>query len=261
MGMSKKSELLLLILLPLVSTLVILWLKLNFLYATLLMFGPPSLWLLSRKKSQGKKIALFSLLFSLPFVFIFDYFISKDHGWYIVSSLFPLRLFNLVTLEQFFWGYFYAFYLVVFYEHFLDKKAKQHKEVISQNMKFFSKCLAIGLFFFIGIAVVSPTVLELNYAYLVLGSLFGILPLLLFLLRYPYFLKRFLLAASYFASIAVLNEYVGLSLNHWIFPGTHYIGLTSFFGHTIPVEEVVLYFFLCAPIVLSYYEFFDDDRK
>lgn len=205
----------------------------------------------------------------IPFTFIFDYLIAKDQGWYIVNSVFPWRLFDIVVIEQFIWCFLYIYYIVMFYEYFLDKKEKKTifhlfpkiKDVISPNMEYFSLFMFMALAFFVLFAYISPSTLQVDYAYLWVGTLLGIMPLSFFLFKFHNFLPRFCKIALYFLCLAILVEYVGLSLNHWAFPGSHFLGMTRFFGFFIPYEEVVMYFILSTPITLSYYEYFDDDRK
>ncbi len=259
--MPKKFDLLTLLLVTLFSAIVSLYLQINFLSSTILIFGLPSLYLAFKLKNQIKKVAIFSLIFSIPFTFIFDYLIVKDHGWYIVQTIFPFRLFDVVVLEQFVWGFIFVFYTIIFYEYFLDKKSRKKDPIIARGMKWLSLGLLLSLSLFIYLVIYFSEVVRLNYAYAVLGILFGALPLTFFLVSMPKFTRRFLKGFSYFSVVALINEYVSLYLHHWIFPGNNFIGTTNFFGFKIPYEEIFFYFIIAAPIIFTYYEFFDDDRK
>ena len=73
--------------------------------------------------------------------------------------------------------------------------------------------------------------------------------------------SRFIKVTAYFLVLALLVEYVGLRLDHWNFPGLHYIWKINYLGHHIPIEELLFYFILSTPGILSYYEFLDDDRR
>lgn len=259
--MPKKLDLLTLALIAIASSITALILHFNFLSSTIVMFGLPSLWLAYKTQNQVKKVAIFSLLFSIPFTFVFDYLISKDQGWYVVNTLFPYRLFNIVAIEQFAWGYLFVFYVTIFYEYFLDKKSSQKDSLIKPGMKWLSLVLFTALAIFIYFVINFGKVITLNYAYVILGTSFGTLPLLIFLLYFPRLTKRFLKAITYFSGITILNEYVSLSLQLWTFPGNNVLGKTVFFGFIVPYEEVFFYFIIAAPLIFAYYEFFDDDRK
>ncbi len=266
---NKKIDLLILIFIPILTAFVLLFYRENFLISTILFFGTPSLYLAVRHKKALKKTFIFSLLFSVPLTFIFDYLIAKDKGWHIVSSILPFRIFGIVAFEQFIWAFLWVFYIVIFYEYFLDKQEKRSifsflftkSETITRPMEYFALVLFTLLLFFTFFAFFCPTYLKIDYAYLVLGTIFGIIPLSIFLFKFPNFSVRFLKATFYFFFLALIIEYVGLKLNHWIFPGSNFIGVENFFGFMIPYEEIMIYFVLSTPIVLSYYEFFDDDRR
>jgi len=269
MKKNKKIDLIILIFIPILTALISLCCQINFLVSTILFFGAPSLYLILRHKSALKKTFLFSLLFSIPSTFLFDYFIVKDGGWYITNTIFPARIFNVVAIEQFIWGFLWFFYVIMFYEYFLDKQEQKSifsffsktNTIITKRMKYFSIFLFTILLFLILFIYCNHTLLTINYSYLVLGTIFLIIPLSIFLFLFPNFLVKFSLITIYFFFLAIIIEYVGLKLNHWTFPGTHVLGMTSFFGFLIPYEEVVLYFVLLTPALLSYYEFFDDDRQ
>lgn len=269
MKKNKKIDLKILIFIPILTALTSLFYRENFLISTILFFGAPALYLAVRHKNALKKTCIFSLLFSVPLTFIFDYLIAKDQGWYIVNSIFPFRIFNIVVVEQFIWAFLWVFYIVIFYEYFLDKQQKRSifsffstkNAVITKQMEYFALFIFALLLFFIFFAFFSPTYLRIDYSYLVLGTIFGIIPLSIFLFKFPNFFVRFSKATLYFIFLAFVIEYVGLKFNHWTFPGTHFIGMTNFFGFLIPYEEIMIYFVLSTPVVLSYYEFFDDDRR
>lgn len=259
--MVKPHEIPILIIVTLFSTFLTLYLKSNFLSSTILIFGIPGLYLATKEKIHVKKVALFSLLFSVPFTFLADYLIVRDHGWYIVSTIFPFRLFNTVVLEQFVWGYLFIFYTTIFYEYFLDKKSRKKDLLITSRMKWLSIVLFACLGLFIYMVIYFDHLLRLPYAYAILGAVFGIIPLMSFLLFFPKFTKRFSRGITYFSAIALINEYASLTLHHWIFPGNHFLGTILFFGFPVPYEEVFFYFIISAPMIFTYYEFFDDDLK
>jgi hypothetical protein len=89
----------------------------------------------------------------------------------------------------------------------------------------------------------------------------GILPIITFISKFPRLLGKFLKTAVYFFYLNVLFEFAGLKLGNWVFPGQNYIGTINFFGNTVPYEEIIAWWMLIAVGILTYYEFFDDDRK
>lgn len=255
------------------AALISLLFKTNFFISTLLLFGLPSIFLSYKNLKAIKKTAIFSLLITVPFTLLFDYLISVDQGWHIVSTIFNFRLFGVVTMEQFVWAFLWAYQIIIFYEYFLNKQKRispiafflklfnKKNEIISKRMEIFSIILLMGVLAIIAVILISPDFLRVNYAYFWLGLIFGIFPLSAFIIKFPNFWLRFLKITAYFFFSAIMVELIGLKLNHWIFPGNHYLGILGFFGYQIPLEEFFLYFLISTPAILSYYEFLDDDKK
>ncbi len=258
----KKQDLLILIIFPVLSTAISLALKTNFLVTSLLFFAVPSLYFAARNPRIFLKTSIFSLIFSVPITFIFDYLLVVDNAWHIVTTVFPYRLFNVVALEQFVFSFFCIYFMISVYEQFFDRKNRYSKnKPLPQLMRIFAAVTFLIVSIIIGLIFTKPSLLIIPYAYTILGVTICAIPAVMFLHRYPHLFIRFVKIAIYFLLLALLVEYVGLKLNHWNFPGQNYLSKINFFGFSIPLEEFLFYFVLSTPGVLSYYEFFDDDRK
>lgn len=254
----KKLDIVLLILFPIISVALSLALKANFLTSTLLFFGLPSLWFSLRTPAQVKKTFLFALIFSIPFVIFTDYIAVSDRSWFVPSTVFPVRLLGLVPIEDLIWAFFLVYSVVIFYEHFLDKG--KH-ELVDKRMKYlFWPLITLLLVFFITLFT-RPELLVIPYAYLWIGVILILLPSITFLSFFPRLLSKYVKTASYFFLLALLFELTGLELNQWTFPGNNFIGWVELFGYRFPFEEFFFWFVMSAIGILSYYEFFDDDRK
>lgn len=258
----KKLDIFLLTALPLLSTLLSIIFKTTLFVSCLLFFGIPSLYLTYRNPRIALKTCIFALIFSLPLTFIFDYLLVMDKAWYIVSSILPSRLFGVVAVEQFVFGTLCIYFIIYFYESFFDRKntLKRDRPLPKLLLIFALGAFAIVSLMILMIFVNSPTIV-IPYAYAFLGITIGVVPLIIFLYHFPHLISRFLKVTVYFLLTALLVEYVGLTLNQWIFPGVHYLWKINYLGFPIPIEELFFYFVLSTPGVLVYYEFFDDDRK
>lgn len=262
MKSNKTIDLVLLLVISIFAAATSLLLKANFFVSTLLFFGLPSLFISFKNKKAVKKSVVFAFLITVPFTFLFDYLITVDKDWYIVGSMFNFRLFGIVAIEQFIWTFLWAFQIIVFYEYFLDKhKQTSLNEFLSKRMTLFSLVLFAVFLAILFLAAVNPSSLKVNYAYFWLGLIFGIVPMTIFLIKFPGLWLKFIKITAYFFVLAAITEFMGLKLNHWIFPGNHYLGKIGFFRYQIPLEEFFLYFLISTPVILSYYEFLDDDRK
>jgi hypothetical protein len=93
--------------------------------------------------------------------------------------------------------------------------------------------------------------------------LFLLIPLLLIIDKYPKLLKKFSLVAIFFIFHTLVYEILALNLGYWEFPQlqSQYVGWVNLFGVSFPVEELFFYITIGSISLLSYYEFFDDDRK
>lgn len=128
-------------------------------------------------------------------------------------------------------------------------------------MKYLIWPVVILLLLFLLVLVTKPELLMIKYAYFWLGLLFFLLPAITFISFFPRLLSKYIKTASYFFLVSVLAELTGLQLNQWTFPGQHFIGWVELFGYRFPFEELFFWFIIGAISILSYYEFFDDDRK
>ena len=253
-----KLDLLLVIFFPIIATLLSLSLKTNLFVSTLLFFGLPAVYLSYRKPELIKKTSIFSLLGGIPMILIIDFFAIADNSWGTPTTIFPFRFFDLIALEDFIWGILFVYAVIIFYEYFLDKGKDK---IIEKNMKYvvliFFTLTAITLFIFFK----NPILLKVPYAYLWIGIILVFIPIVIFLLYFPKLLLKFLKTSFYFIYLSLLFELVAVYLNQWIFPGTNFIGWVNVMGIRFPFEELVFWIILGAAWILTYYEFFDDDRK
>jgi hypothetical protein len=257
-ALMKKLDIILLIVLPVMSVFLSLQINANFLTSTLLFFGLPSLWLSIRTPQKINKTLLFAFIFSIPLGIVIDYVATIDGSWLVPHTVFPFRLFGVIPIEDLIWAFFLAYSIVIFYEHFLDK-GKQ--ELVDRRMKYLIWPLIILLLVFFLILFVNPKSLSIPYSYLWVGLLFGFLPSITFLSLFPRLLSKYVKTASYFFLLSMVFEITGLQLKQWTFPGNNFIGWLEIMGYRFPFEEFFFWFILASITILSYYEFFDDDRR
>jgi len=145
----------------------------------------------------------------------------------------------------------------MFYEHLLDKGKHNLKDT---NLKYF-----IVVVIFIGIALTLIYLLKkdiiIGYSYLKMGIAIVLLPTISFLSFFPRLLSKFVKTGVYFFVVGIMVELTGVSFNQWGFRGNNFIGWISVGTIRFPLEEFFFYIVLFSTCVLSYYEFFDDDRK
>ena len=242
--------------LPILSAIISLNFHTNYLISTLLFFGLPSLWLAIQEPSRVAKALCFSGIF-LILIEIADYIATLNGQWFIVSTVFPFRLFDVIPIEDCIWTLLATFCTVMYYEHFINAGTR---ELMNGRMKYFIGilCIATGMLI---IGRNHPVILTIRYAYFLLGTALIIVPAFVLLSLFPPLRFKFALSIPYFFFLALLFELTALQLNQWIFPSKDYIGWIGLFGHRLPLEEFLFWCVLGAVCVLNFYEFFDDDRK
>jgi len=255
---SHLLDLIMMIVLPLFATIYTISFKPSFLLAAILFLVLPALWLSLRRTELIIKSGIFGLVFALPLSFVVDYLAVRDGSWYIPHSLFPRLLGNVVVVEDILWMFFFVYFVVVFYEYFFDSLGKEHMTPRLKNLLYIT--LSVTFLFFIVYAN-SPELLEIPYAYLVMGITLCLIPLILIFIKLPRLIHKFLGVTAYFFLFCLLYEVAGLKAGLWIFPGQNFIGSISLFGVNFPIEEAIFWMLLTAGTILAVYEYFDDDGK
>lgn len=254
----KKIDILVLAVLPIIAALIALTFRTNYLITTLLFFGIGSLWFSIRTPNRIFRSALFATLLAFPLgTLVLDYILVADHAWWS-PTIFSSRLLGILPYEDLIWGLLQGYFVIILYEHFLDKG--KHR-LVGRNFKYFILFLAGLLSFFFLVYFLKPAWLQIPYAYFWLGLTFFILPSIAFLARFPRIISKFIKLSSYFFLLHIIFEFTALELGNWTFPGSNYIGVVKILGFNLPIEEIVIWWGLFIVSILSWYEFFDDDQK
>ncbi len=253
----KKLDVVLMVVFPVLAVALSLFFKANFLWSTFLFYGLPSLWLSFRTPQKVLKTLLFTVMFSIPLGVIIGHFATADQSWFI-DTVFPFQIFGVTPLENPIWAFFLVYFILIFYEHFLDKG--KHN-LIDRRMKYLVWPIVIIFVLFIIAMLVVPEAVYFPYAYLFTGVFIVAIPTFLFLYKFPRLLQKYAVVTIYFFVLSLMYEFTGLQLNQWSFPGNHFIGWVELFGYRFPFEEFFAWMVLGAVSAISFYEFFDDDRK
>ncbi|MEK7066413.1 MAG: hypothetical protein AAB965_02465 [Patescibacteria group bacterium] len=254
----KQIDLVLVILFPFLATFLALFFDLTFFASTLLYYGTPALYLSLRSPKLVLKASIFSLLFAIPFGVIIDYLAFVDRSWIIPFSWFPYRIFGMVSLDGITWGILMTYSIVFFYEHFIDHGKNK---TIDKHLIHLVYLIIILLLIFFIFMTTRQAALGVPYFYLWVGVILAGIPAVTLLIQVPKMLAKYIKTSIYFFLIAVLSEYTGLRLGHWMFPGKNFLGWMPFFGFRIPIEQAIFFFLLAAVGIIAIYEFFDDDGK
>ena len=219
----------------------------------------PSTVLSFVQKQSIIKSLIFSLI-SVPSLLVIDYIGFQSGQWVVPDTIFPFKIFKIVPIEDSLWAFFISYEIVMFYEYFLD--AQKKGEYLKKK---FIPLLFIAYFipflwFLFGFKF--PALFKIKYFYILWGSVLLLIPLLLFLFKYPKLIGKFFIVGVYFFYLNFAYELSALALNWWHFPRTgDFLGWINVGQLFFPFEEFFFYVMLFSIGWLVWYEYFDDDRK
>ena len=108
--------------------------------------------------------------------------------------------------------------------------------------------------------LINKELLDIPYFFLIIGVTVLVIPIVLTFFQSRAKIFHMLKTGVFFTVTALLHEIVSLELNHWYFPAHgEFIGFVPFFGHTIPVEELLFWIILMSFGILSFFEYFEED--
>jgi len=257
--MSKRTDVLVLIILPILAAAVTIYLNTNLLViSVLLFFILPSMYIAFSDPGIFWKSFKFAILFSIPMMLFVDTIAAINGAWIIPVTIFPFKLFGISTVDNYFFALGWALFAVLFYEHFFDKV--HHGQKISKQIRNLMYGFAVLCFGLIVIFYRDQNLLKIPYFYFFLGLFFVFAPLMAFLLHYPKYIQRFGILALYFFFTLMLYEISALRTGEWFFSG-RYIGYVQILSYRFPLEEFFFWMLIATPSLLAYYEFFADHNK
>lgn len=249
----KKRKLIFLSAYVIAACLAVYFFRPVYLLSIIIVLVPPAfinfLWL---KKSRGK-IFWFSLLTTILFAPPVEIMARQANAW-DVQSILP-RLFGVAPLENILFAFLNFFWVLVFYEYFVDK---DDDSSISPYFRFIIILYIILAVLVFSIFFIAPELIGVNYHFLALIIL--IIPGSIIFYRRPKLLKKTWLPTLFFAFVFFVYEAVALLIGSWWWPGEYLLPI-NFFGHIFPLDDIIIWYLLSTPVLIGGYEFFVDDNK
>lgn len=214
---------------------------------------PTSILFISKKEIVIKTI-LTSFFLGLPASIIIDYILTNNNAWY-VETIFSNRLFGILPYEDIIWGIALFLYTIAFYEFFLD--TQEENETIEKKGKLFM----FFTLFFSPILFVILQNFSSGHILHVLGVPVLLIPIIVFLIIRPHFIKKLFPLWLYFFIHSFVFEVLSLRTGHWEFIGDDYLFWIRIFEVQFPFEEFFYWFVLLQVAIIGYYEFLYDDFK
>jgi hypothetical protein len=263
----EKIDLILVLIWPIVASVISIILEefkivnSNFFLSIIFFLGIPAIYLSFRNKKFVIKSLIPSLIIACPLMILIEYFGHISLAWSFPPSIFPFKIFGIVILEVLFWIFFNVYYVIIFYESFLDHHIT--KRLWEPKFKYLLITILAIFIIFLFFAF-NTTQTKIPYFYFLFGILLFGLPVGLQLANYSHTKKvivKILKASAYFFYLSFIYEILALRYGWWNFPSNDYIGWLEIFGVRFPLEEFIWWILLFAFAMLVYYEYFDDDEK
>ena len=224
-----------------------------YLVSLLVVLGVPAvinfIWL----KRSRLKIFLFSILTTILFAPPVELAARLTNTW-DVQSILP-RLFGVVPLEDLLAAFLNFFWVLSFYEYFVDKdsgrKISSRFRIIILGYCLLAAIIFTGFF-------VDRNLVSLNYHSLSVLILF--VPGIIIFSLMPAILSKTWLPTVFFALTFFIYEITSLLIGSWWWPGKYLLPL-NIFGHVFPLDDMVIWIILSTPVLIGGYEFFVDDGK
>lgn len=233
-----------------------------FLLSTLFVFGFPVFYLLLilRRRNQYARMVTMVALFGLLYGFLLEYIAEIGGAWEVGAGtrfVFSRTLLGVVSLDVMVWFALWVAYIVLFYEHFLER---DRSRIISWRsvLAFIPGLLVLGA---VCVAhTLGSDFFVWSYAYLVLGLL-TLPPVAVLGYMRPRVMYKALLTSCFFAPVYFVYELIALPQRQWVFNG-EYIGTLAIGSiPPIPLEELVFWIIFSGAIVVAYYELYIDDMR
>lgn len=226
------------------------------LIAALFFFVIPTIYLFLRKKKPIKEVLLGALLIGNGIGLIFNIIASANGAWNEVGSqlVFNYRIFGFMPVDEPVWFFFWALFILVFYEHFYER---DRLDRLSKRFKYIAIPTLITVALVALVSLVDKTKLSLKYAYFVCMT--PIIIPVAFIVKYrPAMLVKFIKTGAFFFVLFFIYELIAVKLGQWYFPG-QYVGWVELLGLRFPFEELLFWMGLSSFTVLAIYEGFVDN--
>jgi hypothetical protein len=236
--------------------LFVLGFKTTYLVSLLVFFLIPSIYLSLRKKERVKKVALFTLITTIPLYFIIDILAYLGKDWIVPASLFPFRILGVLPIEDFIWLFLVTYLVLIIYESISKDK---FKPALGGRVTLMIAILYPLLLIAVGLFYLYPS-LNIPYAFDILGFGLLLIPAVLVILRFPSYAITFLKVQILFSVIHLPFELVGDKYGFWLYQGSYYIGWVKILGVSMPLEEMMFVMMFGAFAACAYYVFFTAQR-
>jgi len=250
---AQRSEFLVWLGLFLMASIVIVIFNLTIASAAFLTFGAPTLYLSIRRPSILMVTLLPAMLFGTLWFFSAGFVAELGGAWIWPREeafLIPYYIAGVVPADGILWAVLWAWHMFSFFVFFFTCIPALNKRIVYAVGIGIAATLSILL-----IQKVNVQLLHFEYAYLVFGLLLSVPAIAALSIKGSKNIYKYIAAGLVLSLLYVICEVVGLTQGHWLFTGQYVYAFTVHF-FLLPLEEIVFWIMLGAPLGLFYYDYF-----
>lgn len=207
------------------------------------------LWL----KNSRWPVFLFSFLSALLFAPPVELMARLVNVWDVQSIFY--RPFGLIPIENMLFAFLNFFWGLSFYKYFIDNDSFI---TISKKFKYL-----IGLYLIFSTSVYSLYFYNQNLVganYFTIALIILIIPGAILFLNNKKLLRKTLTTTLFFAILFFIYEIISLAIGSWFWPGEYLLSL-NIFGQRMPLDDIIIWYFMSTPVLIYGYKYFIDDNK
>lgn len=252
MTKNKTDKLIFLIIYLFLALAIVLIFKPIYIVSITIVLGIPSIINFFWLKNSRWPIFIFSLLSVLLFAPPVELMARLANVWDVQSIFY--RPFSLIPIENMIFAFLNFFWGLSFYKYFTED---DKPSPVSKRFKYL-----IGLYIVFDILVYSlyfynPALVGAGYFTIALIIL--IIPGILLFTSNPKLLKKTIGTTVFFAVLFFAYELVSLMIGSWFWPGNYWLNL-NIFGQRLPLDDIIIWYFMSTPVLIYGYKFFIDNE-
>lgn len=224
-----------------------------YIISIILVLAIPSLINFFWLKNSRYPILLFSLSAALLFAPPVELMARIVNVWDVQSIFY--RPFGLIPIENMFFAFLNFFWVLSFYKFFTDNDSFKN---INKNFKYLVTLFVVFSLAIYGLYFYNPQLVGANYFTIALIIL--IIPGTIFIINNPRILKKTIPTTAFFAVLFFVYEIISLKIGSWFWPGSYLLNL-DILGQKMPLDDIIIWYFMSTPVLIYGYKYFIDDNK
>jgi hypothetical protein len=237
-----------------IALILVLIFKPIYIVSIIIVLAIPAIINFSWLKKSRWPVLLFSVLSGLLFAPPVELMARILNVWDVQSIFY--RPLGLIPIENMVFAFLNFFWALSFYKYFTDD---DNSSIINKRFKYLIGLYLVFDILIFGLYFYNPALVGANYFLIALIIL--VIPGTLLFFRNTRLLKKTITTTIFFAILFFAYELVSLEIGSWFWPGNNYWLSLRIFGQNMPLDDIIIWYFMSTPVLIAGYEFFVDDNK